>query len=251
MGAESTRVTRAQGKRLMGETECTAARNSAEQAGSMRGHTGPHGKKKHKTGESEQEEWETGEQGAEVERAAPSKQEQNSQEEEQATAVESMADAGIMRGKGTGIKEMHMAARCSGTCEDDEQNEEGHLQSTEIGAQREQDGEVHATAAQRWSEGPTRPTQARSLRKPEGNVNRPKRMNRGQPEYFPEAKKRKRTTGEGSTSRNKTRIRYVDSRGGKGRVALAHTIVVGQVCVQRTARGDDRRDAGRPPREPG
>ena len=44
----------------------------------------------------------------------------------------------------------------------------------------------------------------------------------------------------------------VDNGSGKGRVALEHTIVVGRVYVQRMERmGMDRRDAGRPPREPG
>ena len=44
----------------------------------------------------------------------------------------------------------------------------------------------------------------------------------------------------------------VDDGSGRGRVALENTIVVGRVYIQRMERmGKDRRDAGRPPREPG
>ena len=44
----------------------------------------------------------------------------------------------------------------------------------------------------------------------------------------------------------------VDDGSGRGRVALENTIVVGRVYIQRMERkGKNRRDAGRPPQEPG
>ena len=82
------------------------------------------------------------------------------------------------------------------------------------------------------------------------SVNRPKRDNRGQPAYYP--KKRKRTTQATGKKKSTAQKRQVDDGSGRGRVALENTIVVGRVYIQRMERkGRNRRDAGRPPQEPG
>ena len=81
-------------------------------------------------------------------------------------------------------------------------------------------------------------------------MNRPKRSNRGQPVYYP--KKHRKTTHTTEKENGKAQKKQVDDGSGKGRVALENTIVVGRVYIQRMERtGKDRRDAGRPPREPG
>ena len=83
-------------------------------------------------------------------------------------------------------------------------------------------------------------------------MNRQKRNNRGQPVYYPK-KHRKTTHATGKTKKKGTaQKKQVDDGSGRGRVALENTIVVGRVYIQRMERkGKDRRDAGRPPREPG
>ena len=82
------------------------------------------------------------------------------------------------------------------------------------------------------------------------NVNRPKRRNRGQPAYYP--KKRKKTTQATGKKTSTAQKGQVDDGSGRGRVALENTIVVGRVYIQRMERkGKNRRDAGRPPGEPG
>ena len=76
------------------------------------------------------------------------------------------------------------------------------------------------------------------------------RNNRGQPVY--DQTKRRKTTHTAGKKKGTAQASQVDNGSGKGRVALEHTIVVGRVYVQRMERmGMDRRDAGRPPREPG
>ena len=81
-------------------------------------------------------------------------------------------------------------------------------------------------------------------------MNRPKRSNRGQPVYY--QKKRRKTTQTTEKEKGTAQKSQVDDGSGRGRVALENTIVVGRVYIQRMERmGKDRRDAGRPPREPG
>ena len=81
-------------------------------------------------------------------------------------------------------------------------------------------------------------------------MNRPKRSNRGQPVYV--QTKRRKTTHAIEKKQGTAQKGRGDDGSGKGRVALENTIVVGRVYIQRMERmGKDRRDAGRPPREPG
>ena len=94
-------------------------------------------------------------------------------------------------------------------------------------------------------------TAADSVISPGVTVNRPKRSNRGQPVYD-QTKRRKTASKEGGGKSAEEATNKADSGSGRGRVALAQTIVVGRVYIQRMERtGMDRRDAGRPPREPG
>ena len=81
-------------------------------------------------------------------------------------------------------------------------------------------------------------------------MNRPKRSNRGQPVYY--QKKRRKTTQTTEKEKGTTQKSQVVDGSGRGRVALENTIVVGRVYIQRMERkGKNRRDAGRPPGEPG
>ena len=64
--------------------------------------------------------------------------------------------------------------------------------------------------------------------------------------------KGRRDTGRGTTRRAAERIRYIGSGTGKGKIPLAQAIMVGRVCVVRTARtGEERTDAGWPCLDPG
>ena len=68
--------------------------------------------------------------------------------------------------------------------------------------------------------------------------------------YYPA--KRRNTTLTTVKEKGKTKKKQVDDGSGRGRVALENTIVVGRVYIQRMERkGKNRRDAGRPPGEPG
>ena len=69
--------------------------------------------------------------------------------------------------------------------------------------------------------------------------------------YYP-TKRRRATTHMTTEEEGTAQKKQVDDGSGRGRVALENTIVVGRVYVQRMERkGWNRRDAGRPPREPG
>ena len=88
------------------------------------------------------------------------------------------------------------------------------------------------------------------LRRNSEKAQAPNRSNRGQPVYYP--KKRKKTTRTTEKEKSTARKSQVDDGSGRGRVALENTIVVGRVYIQRMERkGKNRRDAGRPPGEPG
>ena len=64
--------------------------------------------------------------------------------------------------------------------------------------------------------------------------------------------KRRKTTHATGKERSTAQKKQVDDGSGRGRVALENTIVVGRVYIQRMERkGKNRRDAGRPPGEPG
>ena len=88
------------------------------------------------------------------------------------------------------------------------------------------------------------------LRRNSEKAQAPNRSNRGQPVYYP--KKHRKTTHTTEKEKGTAQKKQVNDGSGKGRVALENTIVVGRVYIQRMERkGKDRRDAGRPPREPG
>ena len=73
---------------------------------------------------------------------------------------------------------------------------------------------------------------------------------KGQPVYYPV--KRAKTTNADGGGRSAVTARGADGGSGRGKVPLAQTVVVGKVYIQRMERkGMERRDAGRPPREPG
>ena len=64
--------------------------------------------------------------------------------------------------------------------------------------------------------------------------------------------KRRKTTHTTEKEKGTARKKQVDDGSGRGRVALENTIVVGRVYIKRMERkGKNRRDAGRPPGEPG
>ena len=68
--------------------------------------------------------------------------------------------------------------------------------------------------------------------------------------YYPA--KRRKTTHTTEKEKGTARKKQVDDGSGRGRVALENTIVVGRVYIKRIERkGKNRRDAGRPPGEPG
>ena len=68
--------------------------------------------------------------------------------------------------------------------------------------------------------------------------------------YYPT--KRRKTTHTTEKEKGTAQKKQVDDGSGRGRVALENTIVVGRVYIQRMERkGKNRRDAGRPPGEPG
>ena len=68
--------------------------------------------------------------------------------------------------------------------------------------------------------------------------------------YYPT--KRRKTTHTTAKEKSTAQKKQVDDGSGRGRVALENTIVVGRVYIQRMERkGKNRRDAGRPPGEPG
>ena len=68
--------------------------------------------------------------------------------------------------------------------------------------------------------------------------------------YYPT--KRRKTTHTTEKEKGTAQKKRVDDGSGRGRVALENTIAVGRVYIQRMERkGKDRRDAGRPPGEPG
>ena len=75
--------------------------------------------------------------------------------------------------------------------------------------------------------------------------------------YYP-TKRRRATTHMTTEEEGTAQKKQVDDNSGRGRVALENTIVVGRVKPGvHTTNGEnrhgatDRRDAGRPPREPG
>ena len=81
------------------------------------------------------------------------------------------------------------------------------------------------------------------------NCDRPKRKCKG---MAAGEQTERRVTGRGAKGRAVERIRYVGSGAGKGRIPLAQAIMVGRVCVMRTARvGEERTDAGRSHPDPG
>ena len=81
------------------------------------------------------------------------------------------------------------------------------------------------------------------------NAGRLKRSNPGWPGG---ERKRRKGVERGDRGRTDGRVRYVEEGRGRGRVPLAQAIVVGRVCVVRTARmGEERTDAGRPNPDPG
>ena len=100
--------------------------------------------------------------------------------------------------------------------------------------QREEEEERMQTGMEQQ---PTAADSVEAGHSPGVNVNRPKRSNRGQPVYYP-AKRAKATNADGE-GRSVVTARRADSGSGK-------------VYIQRMERtGMERRDAGRPPREPG
>ena len=81
------------------------------------------------------------------------------------------------------------------------------------------------------------------------NMDRPRRKCKGR---VANEQTERRETGHRTRRRAAERIRYIGSGAGKGRVPLAQAIIVGRVCVVRTARmGEERTDAGRPRPDPG
>ena len=81
------------------------------------------------------------------------------------------------------------------------------------------------------------------------NTGRVRRSSTGRPAG---EQTRRRGMGHGERNRTEGRIRYVEEGKGRGRAPVAQTIVVGRVCVVRTARtGTKRTDAGRPNPDPG
>ena len=99
------------------------------------------------------------------------------------------------------------------------------------------------------SENGTRETQEKEIM----NVNsRPKRKCNLRIVNEQKEQRGRKGTGRGARRGAAGRIRYIGSGAGTGRVPLAQAIVVGRVCVVRTARmGEIRTDAGRPRPDPG
>ena len=82
---------------------------------------------------------------------------------------------------------------------------------------------------------------------------RPKRKCTGRAANEQKEHKERKEARRGARRGAAERIRYIGGGAGKGRaVPLAQAIIVGRVCVVRTARmGEERTDAGRPRPDPG
>jgi len=84
----------------------------------------------------------------------------------------------------------------------------------------------------------------------EGYKGRARRGREKEGGYYPT--KRRKTTHATGKEKSTAQKKQADDGSGRGRVALENTIVVGRVYIQRMERkGKNRRDAGRPPGEPG
>ena len=84
----------------------------------------------------------------------------------------------------------------------------------------------------------------------EGYKGRARRGREKEGGYYPT--KRRKTTHATGKEKSTAQKKQADDGSGRGKVALENTIVVGRVYIQRMERkGKNRRDAGRPPGEPG
>jgi hypothetical protein len=247
---EGTRDAQAAGKRRARAQEGTGGEEEMEAAGSMRGRIGTHESKRRRVETEGREEWETG-QGEPGGKRARSMEARGATTREHTARREDTAAQRDMRGLGTEDTNYQDSAA-------------GRRESTQERARREtsdeeDDGVEHeTTAAKPQREDEEEHEEATEALQAEGaadlvrcvSVNRPKRDNRGQPAYYP--KKRKRTTQATGKKKSTAQKRQVDDGSGRGRVALENTIVVGRVYIQRMERkGRNRRDAGRPPQDPG
>ena len=139
---------------------------------------------------------------------------------------------GATRGKGAGGRE----EADGGAAEE----EHGGKRSREDARQEEDDG--------MGSENETQGKESMNVKN-----GRPKRKCTGKVTRGQEEHKERGEARRGARRGAAGRIRYIGSGAGKGRaVPLAQAIMVGRVCVVRTARlGEERTDAGRPRPDPG
>ena len=252
-GEGSARDARGAGRRTAHERERATREREVLEDGNMRGNSGTHGRKRNRGSGDGSAEAGVGEDEPGAVRDARRTRAQRAHGANRAMEVEAVATPESMRGTSKVGPEMHMREdeheiECV-ACGEDEPTGSSATARRETAAHDGEDvGEAPAAATTHGGDTAPQPT---SL---EAGVNmnsgRPKRQNRGQPSY--DEKNRRKVARTSGTQRNKTRIRYVDDGGGRGRVPLAQTVVVGQVCIQRIERaGRDRQDAGRPPGEPG
>lgn len=220
----------------------------------MRGNIGPHERKRCRASSDGSAEAGIGKDGSDATREAQCTRAQRAHGEEGAMEVEVMATPESMRGTSKESPEMHTHEDTRGmahvVCEEEE-IAAGSSAAPRRRATRYDEADASEAPAAATAHGGDTAPQPTSLA---AGVNvirsRPKRKSRGQPTY--DETNRRQAARTNVAQRNKARMRYVHDSGGRGRVTLAQTVVVGQVCIQRMERaGRDRQDAGRPPREPG
>ena len=220
--------------------------------GSMRGKSGTHENKKRRVvGTSGQREREAEPRETEGTRAQGAHG-RGAMTRGQTAEVPSTATMGSMRGTGSegsaveGSGDARMSEQSAADEEREEEGRDGERRETAATPQREGDEEREQTDTAQ------QPTDCglcdftgcdREQTKEEIEDNRCMTRRRG----AKTARGKQERGGKSAVKTNKA-----DSGSGRGRVALAQTIVVGRVYIQRMERtGMDRRDAGRPPREPG
>ena len=252
-GENGTRDTQGTGKRTTRERERATRERDTLEHESMRGNIGPHERKRSRASSDGSAEAGIGKDESDATREAQCTRAQRAHGEEGAMEVEVMATPESMRGTSKVSPEMHTHEDMRGIehVASEEEEMAGSSAAPRRETTRHDDVDVGEAPAAATAHGGDTAPQPTSLA---AGVNvirsRPKRKSRGQPTY--DETNRRQAARTNVAQRNKARMRYVHDGGGRGRVTLAQTVVVGQVCIQRMERaGRDRQDAGRPPREPG
>ena len=224
-------------------------------AGSMRGGVGTHESKRRRVEAEGREDEETRQSGPGDTRAHGiaahgTAAQGHAMEEESTAAKENMR--GLSTEDGTEDRGATTLEGARREQDDEEDGEEGAPRHDGAG----EDGSETATESRQQQHTASEDTQPSSVhRKEEGGVKegykgRARRGREKEGGYYPT--KRRKTTHATGKEKSTAQKKQADDGSGRGKVALENTIVVGRVYIQRMERkGKNRRDAGRPPGEPG